>query len=121
MKKVTLTPGKFKGLKRLSDETGKFRMLAIDQRGSLRRMLSKATGKDKEEITYNDLSLAKRLVIEYLSPYFSATLTDPQYGLPEGIKFLDRDAGLLLAAERSGTNPAGKDGKEKTLSCTLKQ
>ena len=114
MKKITLTPGKFKGLKRLSDDTGRFRMLAIDQRGSLRRMLGKATNRKPEEITYEELATAKRLVIEYLSPYFSATLTDPQYGLPEGIKFLDREAGLLLAAERSGTNPAGKDGKEKT-------
>jgi len=108
-----LTPGKFKGLKRLADETGRFRMLAIDQRGSLRKMLSKATGKDGKDITYQDMAIAKWLVIEYLSPYFSATLTCPQYGLPEGIRFLDRDSALLLAIEESGTKDGGYKNREK--------
>lgn len=113
MKKQFITPGKFKGLRKLSDETGRFRMLAIDQRGSLRKMLYTATGKKKEDITYQDMALSKRLVIEYLSPYFSATLTDPQYGLPEGIRFLDRDSALLLAIEESGTKDAGYKNREK--------
>lgn len=113
MEKKTLTPGKFKGLKSLADETGRFRMLAIDQRGSLRKMLSKATGKDGKDITYNDMALAKWLVIEHLSPYFSATLTCPQYGLPEGIRFLDRDSALLLAIEESGTKEGGFKNREK--------
>lgn len=113
MEKKTLTPGKFKGLKSLADETGRFRMLAIDQRGSLRKMLSKATGKDGKDITYSDMALAKWLVIEHLSPYFSATLTCPQYGLPEGIRFLDRDSALLLAIEESGTKEGGFKNREK--------
>lgn len=113
MEKKTLTPGKFKGLKSLADETGRFRMLAIDQRGSLRKMLSKSTGKDGKDITYHDMALAKWLVIEHLSPYFSATLTCPQYGLPEGIRFLDRDSALLLAIEESGTKEGGFKNREK--------
>lgn len=113
MEKKTLTPGKFKGLKSLADETGRFRMLAIDQRGSLRKMLSKATGKDVKDITYHDMALAKWLVIENLSPYFSATLTCPQYGLPEGIRFFDRDSALLLAIEESGTKDGGYKNREK--------
>lgn len=113
MEKKTLTPGKFKGLKSLADETGRFRMLAIDQRGSLRKMLSKSTGKNGKDITYHDMALAKWLVIEHLSPYFSATLTCPQYGLPEGIRFLDRDSALLLAIEESGTKEGGFKNREK--------
>ncbi|MCX8094826.1 MAG: tagatose 1,6-diphosphate aldolase [Caldisericia bacterium] len=113
MEKRLLTPGKFKGLRRLADDSGRFRMLAIDQRGSLRKMLAKTIGKDSKEIKYEDMAIAKRLVIEYLSPYFSATLTDPQYGLPEGIKFLDRDSALLLAIEESGTKDSGYKNREK--------
>lgn len=113
MEKRLLTPGKFKGLKRLADDTGRFRMLAIDQRGSLRKMLSKTINKDSKEIKYEDMALAKKLVIEYLSPLFSATLTDPQYGLPEGIRFLDRDSALLLAIEESGTKDGGYKNREK--------
>jgi tagatose 1,6-diphosphate aldolase len=116
MEKRFLTPGKFKGLTKLADESGRFRMLAIDQRGSLRKMLSKAVGKDSKEIKYEDMALAKRLVIEYLSPFFSATLTDPQYGLPEGIRFLDRNSALLLAIEESGTKDGGYKNREKLTS-----
>ncbi len=116
MKKVKLTAGKLKGLARLADREGKFRMLAIDQRGSLQRMLSAAAGKDKSEIGYKDISLAKRLVTQYLSPYFSATLMDPQFGVPESLKYLNRNSALLIAREKSGTIAAGyKDREKKTL------
>jgi len=113
MKKVYLTPGKLKGLTRLVDREGKFRMLAIDQRGSLKKMLAEATGKNEEEIGYNDLALAKRLITEYLSPYFSATLMDPQFGVPESLKYLNNSSALLIAREKSGTEPAGYNNKEK--------
>ncbi len=113
MEKVSMTPGKLKGLTRLADKEGKFRMLAIDQRGSLKRMLAKATGKSAEEIGYNDLALAKRLVTEYLSPYFSATLMDPQFGVPESLKYLNKQSGLLIAREKSGTEAAGYKNREK--------
>ncbi len=113
MKKVELTAGKLKGLKMLADREGKFRMLAIDQRGSLQRMLASASGKDKSEIGYKDLALAKRLVTQYLSPYFSATLMDPQFGVPESLKYLAKTSGLLVAREKSGTVAAGYNNREK--------
>ncbi len=113
MGKVELTAGKLKGIARLADREGKFRMLAIDQRGSLQRMLAKAAGKDKSEIGYKDLALAKRLVTQYLSPYFSATLMDPQFGVPESLKYLNRNSALLIAREKSGTEPAGYNNREK--------
>ena len=116
MKKVALTPGKLKGLIKLADSEGKFRMLAIDQRGSLQSMLAKAAGKNKEEIGYNDMALAKRLVTEYLSPYFSATLMDPQFGVSESLKYLYRHSALLIAREKSGTESAGyKNNEKKTV------
>ena len=113
MKKVELTAGKLKGLARLADREGKFRMLAIDQRGSLQKMLAKAVSKDKSEIGYKELALAKRLITQYLSPYFSATLMDPQFGVPESLKYLNRNSALLIAREKSGTTPAGYNNKEK--------
>ncbi len=113
MKKTELTAGKLKGLKMLADREGKFRMLAIDQRGSLQRMLAKAVGKEKSEIGYEDLALAKRLVTQYLSPYFSATLMDPQFGVPQSLKYLAKTSGLLIAREKSGTTPGGYNNREK--------
>ncbi len=113
MKKVELTAGKLKGLARLADQEGKFRMLAIDQRGSLQTMLAKSAGKNKNEITYKDIALAKKLVTRYLSPYFSATLMDPQFGVPESLKYLNRNSALLIAREKSGTVAAGYKNREK--------
>ncbi|KXT82569.1 Tagatose 1,6-diphosphate aldolase [Streptococcus sp. DD11] len=43
----------------------------------------------------------KVLVAEELTPYASSMLLDPEYGLP-ATKVLDKDAGLLLAYEKTG-------------------
>jgi tagatose 1,6-diphosphate aldolase len=113
MEKVSISAGKLKGISRLVDKEGKFRMLAIDQRGSLQKMLADAQGKNKDSIGYADMAMAKRLVTSVLSPYFSATLMDPEFGLPESLKYLSKSSALLLATEKSGTEPAGYKGREK--------
>ncbi len=113
MEKVKITAGKLKGFSRLADTEGKFRMLAIDQRGSLQKMLADAIGKDKSAIGYKEIAMAKRLVTQALSPYFSATLMDPEYGVPESLKYLSRHSALLIATEKSGTEPFGYKGREK--------
>lgn len=113
MEKMRISAGKFKGISRLADREGKFRMLAIDQRGSLQKMLADAVGKDKSNIGYVDMAMAKRLVTSVLSPYFSATLTDPEFGVPESLKHLSKHSALLVATEKSGTEPAGYKLREK--------
>lgn len=113
MEKVSISAGKLKGISRLVDREGKFRMLAIDQRGSLQKMLADATGKDKSSIGYADMTMAKRLVTSVLSSYFSATLMDPEFGVPESLKYLSKNSALLLATEKSGTESAGYKGREK--------
>ena len=41
---VKITKGKFEGLKRLSNKNGIIEALAIDQRGSIEKMLAKVKG-----------------------------------------------------------------------------
>ena len=113
MEKVRVSAGKLKGISRLVDKEGKFRMLAIDQRGSLQKMLADAAGKDKSAIGYRDMVMAKRLVTSVLSPYFSATLMDPEFGIPESLKYLSKNSALLIATEKSGTESAGYKLREK--------
>ncbi len=112
MEKVFISAGKIRGLKALADENGRFKMMAIDQRGSLKRMLAKVLSKEADEVKYQDLAEFKTTITKVLSPYSSATLTDPIYGYPNAIKYFSKGTGLLLCSEETGGEKAGKSGKE---------
>lgn len=111
IKQVAL--GKWHRLRSLSDDQGRFRMLAIDQRGSLAQSIAKATGKGLDEITYEDLATVKALITKVLAPYATAVLIDPVYGCPQAYRHLPPRVGLLLATEKSRYQSAGTDGKER--------
>ena len=110
MRVFQISPGKLRGIARLADGEGKFRMMAIDQRGSLQRMLSNVLNR---EVTYQDLANVKKLIVKVLAPYSSATLIDPVYGYPNVVKYFPRNTGLLLAIEETGYDKAGNAGKER--------
>lgn len=98
---IKITQGKLKGLESLSDAGGVIRAAAMDQRGSLLKSIAKAKGVDPKEVTAAMLSEFKMAVTKILTPYASAILLDPEYGL-EAVKVRDRNAGVLLAYESSG-------------------
>jgi tagatose-1,6-bisphosphate aldolase len=85
------------GLDAIADEAGRFAVLAMDQRGTLRKMLS-AVNRPTEDA---DLSAFKVDVVSALAPLSTGVLLDAEYGvgpiraagaLPDGV-------GLLVAAE----------------------
>jgi tagatose 1,6-diphosphate aldolase len=96
--KSTLTPGKIQHLEALSDERGVIAALAIDQRGSLQKAIGASKG---QEATDQMMREFKTAVSKVLTPYASAILLDPQWGL-EAAAARHKDAGLLLAYEESG-------------------
>lgn len=98
---MKISQGKFKALQRLSDEKGIIRAAAMDQRGSLKKALAKEKGVDPKEITPRMLEEFKVAVSRVLTPYASAILLDPEYGLP-AVEVRDKRAGVLLAYESSG-------------------
>ncbi|WP_369900824.1 tagatose-bisphosphate aldolase [Bacillus manliponensis] len=95
---LALTNNKLEALKRLSDENGIIGALAIDQRGSLKKMI--AAG-DKNNVGDEGIIRFKELVSEELTPYATSILLDPEYGLPAS-KVRHSDAGLLVAYEKTG-------------------
>jgi len=111
--KVQLPAGKWQRLRSLTDEQGRFKMLAIDQRGSLQSAISRATGQNPQQITYQDLARAKGTVTKHLAPYATAVLTDPVYGYPYSIQHLPPRVGLLLAHEETGHKNSGPSGRER--------
>ena len=74
----------------LSNDNGVISALAIDQRGSLKKMLAAAANKPADETTIVDF---KKAISSELTPYASAILTDPEYGLP-ATKVRDKNCGL---------------------------
>ncbi|MCX8720935.1 MULTISPECIES: tagatose 1,6-diphosphate aldolase [Lactobacillus] len=87
-----------KHLENLSTKDGVISALAIDQRGSLKKMLADAANKPADETTIVDF---KKAVSSELTPYASSILTDPEYGLP-ATKVRDKNCGLLLSYEKTG-------------------
>ncbi len=98
---MEMTEGKYKRLLAVSTKKGIIAAAAMDQRGSLKKAIAKAKGVDAKEITSQMLSEFKSCVSRVLTPYASAILLDPEYGL-EAIKVRAKGAGCLLAYELTG-------------------
>src|SRR4249920_4001620 len=100
---MKVTPGKLAGLKKVSNERGVIAAAAMDQRGSLQKSLAKEKG---GEVTDAMMQEFKTLVTEVLTPHATAILLDPEWGLPAA-KRRAKNAGLLLAYEKTGYNKTG--------------
>jgi len=93
-----LSAGKLARLQRLSTPSGIIAAAAMDQRAGLRKMLSEA--RPDREVTDSMLAQFKIAVTRILSPYASAILLDPEFGL-EAARARAASCGLLLAYEVS--------------------
>lgn len=98
---VSITEGKLKSLDNVSNQQGVITAAAMDQRGSLQKSIAKAKGVSDKEVTPQMMSEFKSAVTKVLTPYASAILLDPEYGLPAS-KQRAKNAGLLLAYEKTG-------------------
>lgn len=93
-----LTQGKKEALIRVSNRNNVIAALAIDQRGAIKKMMAKV---DPEKATEQMIVDFKIAVSKELTKYSSSILLDPEYGLPAS-KVRDKDAGLLVAYEKTG-------------------
>ncbi len=96
-----ISRGKFNSLNAIADRTGIIAAAAMDQRRTLRQAIADAKGSNATDA---ELTEFKTLVTETLTPYASAILLDPEYGL-EAVKHRAKDVGVLLAYERTGYDP----------------
>jgi tagatose 1,6-diphosphate aldolase len=98
---MSISAGKLKHLKALSNDRDVIAAAAMDQRASLQKAIASARGVDQKAITPEMMSEFKTAVSRVLTPYASAILLDPEFGLPAA-KARAKNAGLLLAYEESG-------------------
>ncbi|HTB12066.1 MAG TPA: tagatose 1,6-diphosphate aldolase [Bryobacteraceae bacterium] len=98
---MSISPGKLKHLKALSNNKGIISAAAMDQRGSLQKSIASAKGVDVKAVTPEMMSEFKTAVTRVLTPHASAILLDPEFGL-DAAKARSSNAGLLLAYEETG-------------------
>lgn len=86
-------------MEQLSNHDGIIAALAIDQRGSMVKMLQTAVGDERYHIDM--VYEFKELVSEELTKYVSAILLDEEYGF-KGIQAKNANAGLIMSYEKTG-------------------
>ncbi|MDG3007396.1 tagatose 1,6-diphosphate aldolase [Paludisphaera mucosa] len=100
-----LTPGKLRGLQRISNPDGTLTMLALDQNNSVVDMAGKALRRAGEDrgATYEEVVEAKLDLMRGLATAASAVLIDPYYGAWSAVASgtIPPHVGLLLRLERT--------------------
>ena len=77
---MKVTRGKFEGMNACADARGVVAALAVDHRGNLLQAIAASRG-ELGQATAADMLAFKTAVTKVLTPYASAILLDPEYGL----------------------------------------
>lgn len=93
-----ITPGKARGLARISDGSGRYAILAIDQRPPLFELIARALGRCDDAVAAETGEL-KGILASTLASEVSGLLVDPVYGYHTVLPVLPHQVGLLLTLE----------------------
>lgn len=103
---LNLSPGKLRGMQRISNPNGTLTMVALDQNSSMISMIKDSLKKKGEarEPTFEEIVEAKVHLAGALAPGASAVLVDAYYGVWNTVASfsLPRETGLLVRVEKSG-------------------
>ncbi|KAL3947612.1 tagatose 1,6-diphosphate aldolase [Lentilactobacillus hilgardii] len=113
MAKKLLSKGKYQRMLKLTNDEGKIDALALDQRGSLVKMMKTASEKYGKLFSMKMVYDFKEVVSRILSPLSSAVLLDEQMGF-KGIEAKDPDTGLIMSYEKTGYD-ANEPGRLPSL------
>lgn len=91
--------GVLRGLARLADADGRFRMVAVDQRPPIFAAVSKALGVPEDALAWDQVADVKATLIEALGPHAGAMLLDPVWSHPRSLMALPGTTGLLSTLE----------------------
>lgn len=96
---------KLKRFKKLLNKDGVISAIAFDQRGALKKMFMKF---QSEEPTKEELIKIKEIITKELSPFGSAMLLDPEYGISAS-RIINENTGIIFAYEKTGYDTSSND------------
>lgn len=107
------TFGKQRGLARLANDDGFFTMVALDQRPPMFNAIAEARGISPEEVSFEEMLAAKRLLVEALARDASSMLLDPNFAIPAAIDILPSNTGMIVTLEehRFEDGPGGRKSR----------
>lgn len=94
----TLSAGKLRGLRRMADAKGRFKMTAVDQRPPIINPIAAARG---GIAPWEDVARFKTMLVEELQGQSTAMLLDPNFAYPMAEPILDPRLGLIMTLEDS--------------------
>jgi tagatose 1,6-diphosphate aldolase len=109
------TIGKTRGLARLADADGHFRMVALDQRPPMFDAIAQAKKITREQVAYADVTAAKRLLVKALAPHCSSMLFDPNFAVPAAIDLMPARCGLIMTLEEHRTEETSGGRKSRVI------
>ncbi|GAF41621.1 tagatose 1,6-diphosphate aldolase [Agrilactobacillus composti DSM 18527 = JCM 14202] len=101
MAKKRISRGKFEKMQKLSNDKGIIAALAIDQRGSMKRIMKAAAEKAGKTYNIDMVYEFKELVSQELTKYVSGILLDEELGF-KGMKSKNPQSGLIMSYEQTG-------------------
>jgi tagatose 1,6-diphosphate aldolase len=107
--------GKTRGLARLADADGHFRMVALDQRPPMFEAIAQAKKITRDQVAYADVTAAKRLLVEALAPHCSSMLFDPNFAVPAAIDLLPARCGLIMTLEEHRVEETAGGRKSRVI------
>ncbi|MCA1951592.1 MAG: tagatose 1,6-diphosphate aldolase [Hyphomicrobiales bacterium] len=101
----SLSAGKLRGLRRMADAAGRFKMTAVDQRPPIVNPIAAARG---GTAPWGDVARFKTMLVEELQGESTAMLLDPNYAYPMAVTRLDPRLGLIMTLEDSAFRETGE-------------
>jgi tagatose 1,6-diphosphate aldolase len=94
---MEISAGKLRGIRRLADTDGRFKMVAVDQRPPMLKALAPKLA--PRSPGYEELSQIKTILTKKLMRFGSAVLIDPDYGFTAAESVIPPAKGMLITLE----------------------
>ena len=96
---MQLTPGKLRGMRRMSDSKGIFKMIAVDQRPPIKNAIANTLG--VAQAPWDEVARFKALLIDTLQANSTAMLLDPHFAIPAAFDMMSPLKGMIVTLEDS--------------------
>ena len=100
-------------MRRLADDAGRWKMIAIDQRTPLMAPIARLRG--VAEASYDDVAAVKVAVTQQLSPLSTAMLLDPNWAYPRCAGVMSPRTGLVLSLEHHVTQDSDQGRRSDVI------